>query len=70
MTMDMSYDGLMARKNEIMKKSVGIDYTRFEKENISFDYEEMMAQAGYSLSEVAEIQKKSNVGSTPLLELI
>jgi 2-amino-4-ketopentanoate thiolase beta subunit len=69
MTMDMSYGGLMARKNEIMKKSVGIDYTRFEKKNISFDYEGMMAQAGYSLSEVAEIQKNSNVGNTPLLEL-
>jgi 2-amino-4-ketopentanoate thiolase beta subunit len=69
MMKDMSYDGLMARKNEIMKSSVGIDYTQFEREHISFDYEEMMAQAGYTLPEVAEIQRDSNVGNTPLLEL-
>ncbi len=69
MMRDMSYSGLMARKNEIMKSSVGIDYTQFERENISFDYEAMMAKAGYSLTEVAAIQHDSNVGNTPLLEL-
>ena len=66
---DMSYTGIMARKNEIMKMSVGIDYDRFERNYLAFDYEGMMAEAGYTLKQVAEIQKESNVGNTPLLEL-
>jgi cysteine synthase len=66
---DMSYTGVMARKNEIMKQSVGIDFTEFESGSIAFDYEGMMSKTGYSLEEVIHIQKESNVGNTPLLEL-
>jgi hypothetical protein len=52
-----SYDEVMARKSEIMKKSVGIDYSIFESGSIAFDYERMMKETGYSLQEIEEIQK-------------
>lgn len=69
MTRDMSYNGVMSRKSEIMKKAVGIDYNEFESGSISFDYERMMRETGYSLQEIEEIQNKTGVGNTPLLEL-
>lgn len=66
---DTNYAAVMARKNEIMKRSVGIDYSEFELTPIAFDYEGMMAKAGYSLPEVKRIQAETGVGNTPLLEL-
>jgi 2-amino-4-ketopentanoate thiolase beta subunit len=63
------YDELMARKNEIMLKSVGIDYKRYETGKCSFDYERMMRENSYSLAEIIEIQREVGVGNTPLLEL-
>jgi cysteine synthase len=66
---DKSYNAVMARKNEIMKKSIGIDYSKFELGGIAFDYEKMMKEAGYSLSEIQEIQNRVSVGNTPLIEL-
>ncbi len=66
---DMSYNSVMERKNAIMKKSIGIDYSTFEFDSIGFDYEMMMSQAGFSLSSIAEIQKATHVGNTPLIEL-
>ncbi|MGO1819638.1 MAG: 2-amino-4-oxopentanoate thiolase subunit OrtB [Senegalia sp. (in: firmicutes)] len=69
MNKDMSYEGVMSRKNEIMKKAVGIDYEVFETEGIRFDYEDMMHKTGYDLSEIQKAQKETGVGNTPLLEL-
>jgi len=63
------YEELMAKKNEIMKKSIGMDYSKYEKGKLSFDYEEMMKDTGYSLSDVIRIQSDVGVGNTPLLEL-
>ncbi|MDV3428301.1 MAG: PLP-dependent lyase/thiolase, partial [Bacillota bacterium] len=63
------YEELMARKNEIMKKSIGMDYSKYEKGKLSFNYEEMMKDTGYSLSDVIRIQSDAGVGNTPLLEL-
>lgn len=65
----MSYAEVMARRNEIMRRSVGIDYSAFETGGIGFDYEEMMRRTGYTLDEVAAIQRNVGVGGTPLLEL-
>lgn len=65
----MSYQGLMARRNEIMKKAIGIDYAVFESGSIAFDYERMMKETGYTLEEMREIQGATGVGNTPLLEL-
>jgi len=66
---DTSYEAIMSRKNEIMKKAVGIDYTEFEKEGVVFDYEGMMKKTGYELDQVREIEKKTSVGDTPVYEL-
>ena len=67
--MDRSYNAVMSRKTEIMKKAVGIDYDTFEKEGIDFDYEAMMKEAGYSLEEIKKIQGETGVGNTPIYEL-
>lgn len=66
---DRSYAAVMARKNEIMKQSVGIDYSEFARGAIAFDYEGMMEKTGYSLAEIRRIQSETGVGNTPLLEL-
>lgn len=66
---DASYLAIMARRNEIMKRSVGIDYDHFEIPPLAFDYEGMMEKTGYSLNEVYTIQREAGVGNTPLLEL-
>ena len=41
-TIDNSYTAVMARKNEIMKASLGIDYDDFILSPVAFDYERMM----------------------------
>ncbi|MDD4833573.1 MAG: 2-amino-4-oxopentanoate thiolase subunit OrtB [Lutispora sp.] len=69
MNRDMSYSAVMGRKNEIMKKAIGIDYNVFESGDIAFDYERMMREAGYSLEEIQRIQGDTGVGNTPILEL-
>ncbi len=69
MKRSQSYEAVIARKNEIMKRSVGIDYDVFETNGIAFDYERMMAEVGYSLDEVIAIQNRMHVGNTPLIEL-
>ena len=66
---DTSYEAVMNRRGEIMKKAVGIDYRSFELDGIAFDYEGMMRKTGYSLEQVQKIQHSTGVGNTPLLEL-
>jgi cysteine synthase len=66
---DYSYNAVMARKNEIMKMAVGIDYSKFQTSRIGFDYERMMRETGYTLQEVQNIQRDAGVGNTPLIEL-
>lgn len=66
---DTSYQAVMARKNEILKASAGIDFQKFESGSIAFDYESMMASIGYTFDELAAIQTARGVGNTPLLEL-
>lgn len=63
------YEELMARKSQIMLKSVGIDFDKYETGKLSFDYEGLMRDVGYCLEEVREIQKEVGVGNTPLIEL-
>ncbi|MDN5343770.1 2-amino-4-oxopentanoate thiolase subunit OrtB [Oceanotoga sp. DSM 15011] len=67
--MDKSYNSIMSRKNEIMKKSVGVDYSKYEIEGLAFDYEKMMEEAGYSIEKIIELQNETGVGNTPLVEL-
>lgn len=63
------YEELMKRKNEIMLKSVGMDFDKYEKGKLSFDYEQMMRDIGYPLSDVMKIQSEVGVGNTPFIEL-
>ncbi len=59
----------MKRKNEIIQRAVGIDYSKFEIEGIAFDYERMMQEVSYTLEEIKKIQFETQVGNTPLVEL-
>jgi threonine dehydratase len=69
MIRDLSYAAVLARKNAIMKSSVGIDYSRYETGKISFDYERLMHETGYDLETIRTIQLAHGVGGTPLKEL-
>ncbi|HZK10094.1 MAG TPA: 2-amino-4-oxopentanoate thiolase subunit OrtB [Clostridia bacterium] len=64
-----NYNDLMARKNEIMKTAVGIDYDTFELEGCAFDFERMMRETGYTIEELREIQEYFFVGHTPIIEM-
>jgi len=66
--MNNSYEAVMARKNDIMRQSVGIDYNQYEQDYISFDFEKMMDDCGFELDEIRKIQAESGVGQTPLKE--
>ena len=69
MTRDTSYEAVIARKREIIKAAVGVDYAQFESGSIAFDYEAMMRSTGYTLEDVIEIQRGFAIGYTPLIEL-
>ncbi|MBF0546148.1 MAG: PLP-dependent lyase/thiolase [Candidatus Riflebacteria bacterium] len=69
MTRDLSFAAVTARKNEIMKVALGMDFQQLIYSPISFDYERMMRETGYSLEEIARIQDETKVGNTPLFEL-
>ena len=69
MSRDMSYDAVIARKGEIIKASAGIDFSRFEKGALAFDYKGMLNSAGYDLDEVRKVQGEVSVGGTPIIEL-
>ena len=66
---DKSYAAINARKNEIIKNAMQIDYDQFELPGIGFDYEGMMKKVGYSMDEMRKIQLDHGVGNTPLIEL-
>ncbi len=68
-TMNNTYSAVMDRRNEIMKKSVGIDYNNYEQDGIGFNYELMMNSHGYDIEKIKKIQNENMVGSTPLVEL-
>ncbi len=63
------YEEMMAKKNEIMHSAIGINYDDFEEEGISFDYERMMKETGYTIEELQEIQAEFFVGNTPIIEM-
>lgn len=69
MTADTAYQAIMARKASIVGVAVGIDYARYTTGLLSFDYEGLLADTGYDLDTIREIQSGTAVGNTPLLEL-
>lgn len=66
---DTSYASVNARKNDIIKAAIGMDYSKYEGPGIVFDYEKMMADCGYTLEDHIRIQQSVNVGNTPVFEL-
>ncbi|MDX1779747.1 MAG: 2-amino-4-oxopentanoate thiolase subunit OrtB [Thalassovita sp.] len=69
MSRDMGYAAVMARRDEIVRHSVGIDYAAYATGVIGFDYERLLADTGYDPSAVRAVQEKTAVGNTPLVEL-
>lgn len=67
--MSKEYTDFMSRRNEIMMKSVGLDYQKYEQDGIGFDFELMMNDQGYDLDKIIKIQNENMVGNTPLVEL-
>ncbi|MDC0558888.1 2-amino-4-oxopentanoate thiolase subunit OrtB [Candidatus Izimaplasma bacterium] len=67
--MNNDYQNYMDRRNEIMKKSVGIDYSKYELKGIGFDYQKLMDEQGYNLEEIISLQSSNMIGKTPLAEL-
>lgn len=66
---DNSYSAVMARKTQIIKDAVGMDYSRYESGSIAFDYEGMMKATGLDINEVRRIQEGYSIGHTPIIEL-
>ncbi len=66
---DLGYDAVMGRAAQILRAAAGIDYADFRLGRLEYDYEGLMAATGYSLNDVAAIQRKYKVGDTPLIEL-
>lgn len=67
--MDLTYNAVMARKNDIMKSSMGMDYDKYISSPVAFDYEAMMRDTGYTMEDIFRIQHETKVGNTPLYEL-
>ena len=58
-----SYASVMARRAEIMRRSVGIDYDRYELEGgIAFDYPALVETPPYGIEDVRQIQRQNKVG--------
>jgi cysteine synthase len=69
MTGALGYQEIMARRAEIMRQSIGLDYDRYATGALSFDYERLLADTGYDLDAVRAVQGRTAVGNTPLIEL-
>ena len=67
--MGISYSEIMSRKKDILLRSTGIDYEKFEKSPIAFDYEALMDSCHYSFEDIQKILHKTGIGETPLIEL-
>ena len=69
MIVDKSYQAVTGRKGEIINKAMGVDYSKYERDGIVFDYEALMNDTGYTLEDHIRIQREFNVGNTPVFEL-
>lgn len=66
---DQSYRAIMARRNEIVQKAVGIDFSAYATGHLSFDYERLLGDTGYDLDDIREVQRRTAVGATPMVAL-
>jgi cysteine synthase len=65
----VSYAEVMARRGEIVRASIGLDYAKYATGALGFDYEGLMADAGYDLAAIRSVQERTGVGRTPLVAL-
>ncbi len=63
------YAAVMARRGDVMRTSVGIDYAAYATGALAFDYERLLADTGYDLPAIEAVQARTGVGATPLVEL-
>jgi cysteine synthase len=64
-----AYAQVLARRGAIVRESIGLDYEKYATGVLAFDYEGLLTDTGYDLETVREIQQRTAVGSTPLVEL-
>ena len=57
MIVDRSYQAVTGRKGEIINKAMGVDYSKYERDGIVFDYEALMNDTGYTLDDHIRIQQ-------------
>jgi cysteine synthase len=69
MTKEPGYEAVMAERSEVMRASVGIDYSQYTTGALAFDYERLLADTGYNVEVACSVQTHTGVGNTPLLEL-
>ncbi|MHC4446292.1 MAG: 2-amino-4-oxopentanoate thiolase subunit OrtB [Planctomycetota bacterium] len=64
-----AYQRVMARRAEIVKRSVGLDYAKYATGALAFNYERLLADTGYDIEKTRQVQAATAVGRTPLVEL-
>jgi cysteine synthase len=64
-----SYAAVLARRADIVKAAIGIDYQTYATGSLAFDYERLMTDAGYDIETTRDVQRRTAVGGTPLVEL-
>ncbi|MGD8587188.1 MAG: 2-amino-4-oxopentanoate thiolase subunit OrtB [Chromatiales bacterium] len=69
MSQRLDYQAMLEQRSEIMRRSVGIDYDRYQTGVLAFDYERLLADTGYDIQAVRAVQQATAVGDTPLVEL-
>ncbi len=69
MTTSPDYETIMSRRGDIVRASVGIDYSCYERGTLAFDYEALLRDAGYDVDTAHAVQRATGVGDTPLVEL-
>lgn len=66
---NLGYEEIMAIKGEIVRDAIGLDYERYATGAVAFDYERLLADTGYDVDRAREVQERTAVGGTPLIEL-
>jgi cysteine synthase len=68
--MSPGYERVMARRAEIMRASLGLDYGKYRTGVLAFDYERLLADSGYDVDAAGAVQRRTGVGDTPLVDLV
>lgn len=60
---------ITGRNEEILFRSINMNYDEFKTERLAWDYEKLMNVTGLTMDEIRKIASEVYVGSTPLIEL-